>query len=162
MGSIIDEVKKTNVANALKKLQAGKTLTPAEQQIIEDYEEQKQPKKTAGWTIGMFAAEIGVNFTTLKKRLTANGLELTKNQKFPLTTLVYAYFGDLEQERILKTRAEREIAELDLAKRRNELVEVSEIQPVLDEWQSRVKMVIQQLKDPSEREAMTKVVKSPI
>lgn len=70
------------------------------------------------WTIAQFAREMGIDDETLKRRIVAAGHEVKQGQEFQTKTLVDAYLGSLQREKIRLTSAdadlkERERLELD-------------------------------------------------
>ena len=68
------------------------------------------------------AGEFGLDRKTLRKRIRQAGIEPGQDGKFSIRQMCEVVFGDLTTERLRKTRAERELLEIELAKTRNEVI----------------------------------------
>lgn len=78
------------------------------------------------WSIEMAARELGTDARTISKRLTTAGIDAGPDGFWSTKQIVAAYCGDLESERIRKTRAEADQIEKQNRKLDGELVDVEE------------------------------------
>lgn len=74
------------------------------------------------WTTEIAAGEFGIDRKTLIKRIRTVGIEPGKDHKFSTKQICAAVYGDIDGERLSKTRAERELLEMELAKERKEVI----------------------------------------
>jgi len=83
--------------------------------------------KALKWTLETAAREFGVSRETVKRGLTANGETVKRGRASSFTTqqIVAAIFGDLKHERLLKTREERTLLELERREKEGELVSMA-------------------------------------
>lgn len=63
--------------------------------------------ETIRWALGTAAKEFGLDPKTLSARLKARGIEVGVDGKLSTLQICEAVYGDLEGEKILKTREER-------------------------------------------------------
>jgi hypothetical protein len=125
----------------------------------------KQPDSTL-WSVQDATKFLGKDRETIIKRMSQAGLEMGTGRgagmRWPSSQIIEAYYGSLEMERILKTRTEREIAEIDLATKRNELLNAAELRTELERWMSTMRLTAEAIKDPADRGSMMKVLQSPL
>lgn len=82
-------------------------------------------------TINAAAEALSIDRKTLKKRLAdANEVPDPKNGRFTLRQVFRAVGGDVSGERFAKLKAEREIAQLQLAKTKGEMFPAKEVEAV--------------------------------
>jgi len=74
------------------------------------------------WTISKAASEWGIDRRTLERRLKAAGWEVNPRDEWTTKDISAAIYGELELERIRKTREEADKLELDNAERRKDLI----------------------------------------
>lgn len=84
-----------------------------------------KPQRLA-WTQERASAEFGINPRTLSARLKQTGLEPDSAGRWSTKQIATAIFGDLEFERIRKTRAEAEEVEKRNAESDERLVDVDD------------------------------------
>ena len=130
----IDKIKRANYANCLKKIQAGKTLSAAEMQVVTAYEESKavdEISKTRAyaknykgirWTTQLAATEFGKDVRTLAKLMSANSVAPGADGLYSTHDICSAVFGDIKVENLGKVRAERQILELKIGEMERTLI----------------------------------------
>lgn len=74
------------------------------------------------WSLKKGAAEFGLDFQTLAKRLQARGHELGRGCRYTTIDIMDAVVGNLEKEKIRLTRNQADVAELDRGERLGVLV----------------------------------------
>lgn len=88
------------------------------------------------WTIKLAATEFGVAAETIRRGLSAAGVEVKKGRGSSFTTkqIVAAIFGDIKHERFLKTREERTLLELERKQKEGELVSMNRAKELLVQY----------------------------
>ena len=90
-------------------------------------QEQKQ-KRTFGsairWSIEQGSLEYAIDQKTLAGRLRKNGEIPGDDKKYSTAQICGAVFGDLEAEKTRLTRSQADMAEVELAEKRGEVVQV--------------------------------------
>ncbi len=108
-------------------------------------------------SVGWLATALGLDRANVSRILNAAGLAMD-NEKFPLHEGLRAIVNkfktkaesasvDLKEAQRRKTDAEAKLAELDLAKRERELVEVAEVITAVERMMSMLKQRIEALPD---------------
>lgn len=101
-------------------------------------------QKRLEWTIEMAAMEFDINPRTLSKRLKQLGLEpcLAEGKRFSTKQIRDAVHGDIDGERLGKTRAERELLEVELSKERGKVLVTADVLRVWTGMGYAIKQVI--------------------
>ena len=108
-------------------------------------------------TVGWLSSATGMDRAQISQLLKARGISMD-NSEFPLHLGIRAIIAkykeksesaklSLEEAKQRKVAAEAKLAELDLAKREGELVEVEEVRPVIERMLSMLKQRLEQLPD---------------
>src|ERR1035437_7248700 len=79
--------------------------------------------KLLRWNLSMAAAEYGLDFKTVKKRVAASGATPGADGFFSTAQLHSAIYGDYDKERTRKRKEDADAAALANAKERGELVD---------------------------------------
>ena len=83
--------------------------------------------KSVRWNIESAAREFGINPRTLSARIRKEGLLPGKDKLFSTADICRAVFGDMEVERLRKTREEADKLALENDKTRGALVEADKV-----------------------------------
>jgi len=91
-------------------------------------------------TVTGAAKQFNVSQLTATRRLTKAGHRPGKGEKFDLATIAAAlYGGDLEQERIRKTREETELLALRRLREEGELVPLASAEDAIRQWAATIR-----------------------
>lgn len=161
------KAKKVIAANALKKLQAGKTPSAHELNILSEVTEENEgsnnDKQQGSWSIQRFCDEAKVIYGTVKSRLEAKGKKAERGSRFTLRELIDAYYGDLDAEKLRKLSAEADLAEIERDTKRKQLVELETVQADFARWAHRIKSVIEREVDNEEtRLKIFRAIRKPL
>ena len=85
------------------------------------------------WSLLFAQSEFGVDRKTLQKRLNAEEVEPGKDGKYSTKQIASAVFGDIQGERLRKTREEADNLALKNAELRGELVQVALVKQMVSE-----------------------------
>lgn len=85
------------------------------------------------WSLLYAQSEFGVDRKTLQKRLNAEEVEPGKDGKYSTKQIASAVFGDIQGERLRKTREEADSLALRNAEMRGELVSVTLVKQMVSE-----------------------------
>jgi len=85
------------------------------------------------WSLLHAQFEFGVDRKTLQKRLNAEEVEPGKDGKYSTKQIASAVFGDIQGERLRKTREEADNLALKNAELRGELVQVALVKQMISE-----------------------------
>ena len=99
-------------------------------------------QKPYRWSVNTAAAEFGVDRRWLTKRLRQDSIEPGEDGKFSTQQVASTIYGGIGAEKLGKTRAERELLEIELAKEREELIHRDRLFRFLENVFIAVKMKI--------------------
>lgn len=88
--------------------------------------------KPLEWTIEMAARECGVAPRTLSSRLTTSGTKPDAAGHFTTAQIIAALNGNIDAERLRKTKEEADKLELDNRRRRGELLDAAEVKAAIE------------------------------
>lgn len=95
------------------------------------------------WSIELAASEFDINPRTLSKRFKQLGIEpsLADGKRFSTKQVTQAVFGDIDGERLRKTKHEADLLEVELARERSQVLPTED---VLRVW-SNIAIAIRQV-----------------
>lgn len=140
-------------ANALAKLQAGKSITASEREALEQIEREQAaaknpaPKRSSfgdavRWTVDKASIEFAIDTKTLVSRLRRLGTLAGEDGKYSTAQVCAAVFGDLRQAQTRLAAAQADAAEVELAKVRGEVVPVADAVRVVQNMFQAVRRII--------------------
>ncbi len=88
---------------------------------------------TLRWTIERAGTEFNINPRTLRQRLTAQAIQAGEDGRFSTSQICAAVFGDIQGERLRKTREEADNLALKNDELRGELVQVALVKQMVSE-----------------------------
>lgn len=122
-------------ANALAKLQAGKSISASEREALEQIEREQAaaknpaPKRSSfgdafRWTVDRGSIELSIDTKTLTARLRRANVLPGEDGKYSTAQIAGAVYGDHKLELIRGAQQENEMREVELARMRREVVPV--------------------------------------
>jgi phage terminase Nu1 subunit (DNA packaging protein) len=111
------------------------------------------------WSLLHAQAEFGVDRKTLQKRLNAEEVEPGKDGKYSTKQIASAVFGDIQGERLRKTREEADNLALKNAELRGELASVEAVKSIGAEFclSMRAKILASQLEQEAKNEILADI-----
>ena len=99
-------------------------------------------QKPIRWTVEKASMEFGVHRRTITQRIREAGIEAGEDGKYSTRDIADTIYGSLGAERLGKTRAERELLEIELGKERRDLIPSRRVYSLLEDVFVSVKMKI--------------------
>ena len=99
-------------------------------------------QKPIRWTVEKASMEFGVHRRTITQRIREAGIETGEDGKYSTRDIADTIYGSLGAERLGKTRAERELLEIELGKERRDLIPSRRVYSLLEDVFVSVKMKI--------------------
>src|SRR5215469_3549737 len=99
-------------------------------------------QKPIRWTVEKASMEFGVHRRTITQRIREAGIETGEDGKYSTRDIADTIYGSLGAERLGKTRAERELLEIELGKERRDLIPSKRVYSLLEDVFVSVKMKI--------------------
>ena len=93
-------------------------------------------------SVDQAAGEFGLDPATLRKLIRQSDIQPGRDRKYGINQIHKLVHGDLNSERLGKTRAERELLEIELAKERKEVISREHVVSLLENVFVAVKMKI--------------------
>ena len=140
-------------ANALAKLQAGKSISASEREALEQIEREQAaaknpaPKRSSfgdafRWTVDRGSIEFSIDTKTLTARLRRANVLPGEDGKYSTAQIAGAVYGDHKLELIRGAQVDREMREIELSKMRGETILVADVKPTLDNIHRAIRRII--------------------